>query len=123
MNLENLRTRPVQFQSITSLKLEEFDYLLTSFSSKWRNYYKVHTIEGKRRKAPLSNPSKDTKSLPTISDKLFFILVYLKNYSLQQKTGADFGFSQSQTSKWIKVLQPILGQSLKALKLSPVREG
>ena len=123
MNYQKLRNRPAQFQSVTSLTVEEFDYLLSSFSDKWRNYYKVYTIEGKRRKSPLSNPLKNTKTLPTVSDKLFFILVYLKNYSLQQKTGADFDFSQSQTSKWVKTLRPLLAASLNTLKLMPVREG
>jgi hypothetical protein len=55
MNYENIRTRPKQFLNVTSLHVEEFDYLFSSFSSKWRNYYRIHTIEGKKRKAPLSN--------------------------------------------------------------------
>lgn len=123
MNYEKIRQRPKQFLSITSLKVEEFDYLLSSFSGKWYNFYKVHTIEGKKRKAPCLNPQKDTTSLPTVSDKLFFLLIYYKNGSLQEKTGADFDFTQSQVSKWLKVLKPLLLDTLKSLKVLPVREG
>lgn len=123
MNYEKIRQRPKQFLSVTSLKVEEFDYLLSSFSGKWYNFYKVHTIEGKRRKAPNLNPQKDTKTLPTVSDKLFFILVYYKNGSLQEKLGADFDFTQSQVSKWLRILKPLLHDTLKSLNLLPTREG
>ncbi|MEZ4957537.1 MAG: hypothetical protein R2825_28520 [Saprospiraceae bacterium] len=52
--------------------MEEFDHLLAIFSDKWRNYYRIHTIEGKRRNAPLMKPEKPTKSLPSTAEKLFF---------------------------------------------------
>ena len=123
MNYENIRTRPKQFLSVTSLFVEEFDYVLSSFSSKWRNYYRIHTIEGKKRKAPIFNPEKNTKTLPTIEEKLFFILVYLKNYSLQEMMAASFGFSQSQASKWCKVLRPLLFDTLKELHVLPNDQG
>lgn len=123
MNYENIRTRPKQFLSVTSLYIEEFDYLLSSFSSKWRNYYRIHTIEGRKRKAPIFNPDKNTKTLPTVEEKLFFILVYLKNYTLQEMMAASFGFSQSQASKWCKVLRPLLFDTLKALHVLPTNQG
>jgi hypothetical protein len=123
MNYENIRTRPNQFLSVTCLYVEEFDYLLSSFSSKWQSYYRIHTIEGKKRKAPIFNPEKDTKTLPTVEEKLFFILVYLKNYSLQEMMAASFGFSQSQASKWCKTLRPLVFDTLKTLHLLPAKEG
>lgn len=123
MNYENIRTRPSQFSNVTSLHVEEFDYLLSSFSNKWRNYYRIHTIEGKKRKAPICNAGKNTKTLPTVEEKLFFILVYLKNYSLQEMMAASFGFSQSQASKWSKALRPLLFDTLKELHMLPARHG
>lgn len=123
MNYENIRTRTKQFESLTSLKIEEFDKLLGVFSGKWRNYYRIYTIEGKRRKLPYLNAEKDTKSLPSVAEKLFFILVYLKNYSLQEMLSASFGFSQSQGSKWQKCLLPLLQSSLKHLDMAPARQG
>lgn len=123
MNYLKLRTRATQFESITGLKVEEFDYLLTSFSARWRNFYKVHTIEGKKRKAPILNPDKPTTTLPSVEEKLFFILVYLKNHGLQEMIGASFDFTQSQTSKWQKVLLPLLREALGELQVLPVRSG
>ena len=123
MNYKNIRTRPTQFLSVTSLNVAEFDYLLSTFSGRWRNYYRIHNIEGKKRKAPSLNPDKNTKTLPTVAEKLFFILVYLKNYSLQEMIAASFGFSQSQASKWSKALRPLLLDTLKELGMLPAREG
>jgi hypothetical protein len=61
--------------------------------------------------------------LPTVEEKLFFILVYFKNYSLQEMLGASYSFSQAQASRWIKILRPILQDSLKILQLLPQRKG
>ncbi len=123
MNYENIRTRTTQFESLTGLKVEEFDHLLSVFASKWRNYYRIHRINGQKRPAPIMNPDKATKSLPSIDEKLFFILIYLKNYSLQEMLAASFGFSQSQASKWQKILAPLLHESLKRLEMLPTRNG
>ena len=123
MNYYKIRNRTKQFESVTGLKLDEFEKLLSIFEDKWRNFYRIHTIEGKKRKEPISNPLKDTKSLPTVAEKLFFILVYLKNYSLQEMLAASFEISQSQASKWRKTLTPLLEDTLKSLKVLPVRQG
>lgn len=123
MDYQKVRQRPRQFESVTGLKIEEFDFLYSSFGEQWKKFYRYHTLEGKKRKHPSTNPGKDTPSLPSIEEKLFFILVYLKNYSLQEMTAASFGFSQSNASKWVKILRPILVESLKKMGMLPEREG
>lgn len=123
MNYHEIRKRTKQFESVSSLKVEEFDQLLSVFCQKWRNFYRIHTIQGKKRKAPIMNPEKDTKSLASAAEKLFFILVYLKNYNLQQMLAASFGFSQGQASRWKKVLCPLLFDTLDNLNMLPLRDG
>ena len=123
MNYFEIRKRTKQFENVTSLKIEEFDQLLSVFYSKWTKFYRIHTIEGKKRNMPFMNCEKDTKSLPTVAEKLFFILVYLKNYSLQEMLAASFGFSQGQASKWKKVLCPLLFDTLDNLQMLPLRDG
>ncbi len=123
MNYAHIRQRPTQFESVTSLKIEEFDYLSPLFSERWIKFYRHFTIEGKRRKAPIFNPSKGTRSLPSVDEKLFFVLVYVKNHALQEMTAASSGFSQSQASKWQKVLKPLFFESLKELGMLPQRDG
>lgn len=119
MNYTQIRQRASQFESVTGLKVEEFDYLYRVFARRWKKFYRHHTIAGSRRQYPNNNPGKDTRTLASIADKLFFVLVYLKNYSLQEMMAASFGFSQSNASKWIKVLRPILQESLRELDLLP----
>lgn len=123
MDYQKVKQRPRQFESVSSLKIEEFDHLCSFFAEQWKKFYRYHTLEGKKRKHPSTNADKDTPSLPSIEEKLFFILVYLKNNSLQEMTAASFGFSQSNASKWAKILRPILGQSLKKMGMLPQREG
>jgi len=45
-----------------------------------------------------------------------------KNYSLQEMLSASFGFSQSQASKWKKVLCLLLFNTLDSLKMLPLRD-
>ena len=122
MNYQEIRKRTRQFESVTSLKTEEFDQLLSVFSTRWIKYYRIHTIEGKKRNRPFMNAAKETSSLPTVAEKLFFILVYLKNYTLQEMLAASFGFSQGQASKWKKILCPLLFETLNQLKMLPLRD-
>jgi hypothetical protein len=44
--------------------------------------------------------------LPTPEDRFFFLLTYLKTYSLQVVQGRLFGMGQSKANQWIHVLLP-----------------
>jgi hypothetical protein len=59
--------------------------------------------------------------LPTPQDRLFFLLTYLKTYSLQVVQGRLFGMSQSKANKWIHVLLPALQAALSSLGDTPAR--
>lgn len=50
--------------------------------------------------------------LPTLEDKLFFILCYLKTNNLQEVHGALFGMSQPKANLWIHRLLPLVEQAL-----------
>lgn len=123
MNYEKIRENANQFIILTSLTVKEFDALLSVFKRHWRKYYTYHTLEGKNRKVPNLNPGKDTRTLPTVSEKLFFLLSYLKNYPLQEFQAASFDISQGKVSQWVKVLHPLLQESLKELGALPERQG
>jgi Helix-turn-helix of DDE superfamily endonuclease len=53
--------------------------------------------------------------LPTPEERLFFILTYLKTYSLQVVQGRLFGMGQSKANQWIHVLLPALLAALRTL--------
>ncbi|MGB3780748.1 MAG: transposase family protein [Tunicatimonas sp.] len=123
MNYKKIRANPHQFITLTSLTVEEFDMLLPVFKRHWIKYTKYHTLEGKKRKLPNLRPSKRTKTLPTVAEKLFFLLSYLKNYPLQEFQAASFDISQGKVSQWVRVLHPLLQESLKELGALPERSG
>jgi hypothetical protein len=59
--------------------------------------------------------------LPTPEDRLFFLLTYLKTYTLQVVHGRLFGMGQSKAHQWIHVLLPALLAALRALGDAPAR--
>src|SRR6266536_2426599 len=59
--------------------------------------------------------------LPTPEDRLFFLLTYLKTYSLQVVQGRLFGMGQSKANQWIHVLLPALLAALRTLGDAPTR--
>lgn len=123
MDFTTAYQKPKRFLNLTSLHPEEFDILLPLFRKEWYKYYRFRTLEGKRRKSAFSKYRKQTPTLPSVEDKLFFLLTYLKNNSLQEFQGAAFGLSQAKASIWFKVLLPLLRKVLKRLRCLPCRDG
>ena len=74
-------------------------------------------LRGKRKYVDYKN-----SPLPTIEDKLFFILNYLKTNNLQTVQGAFFGISQPKANQWIHCLHAVLNQTLNGLGELPARE-
>ena len=46
---DKIKTRPVQFVSITGLTLEDFNFLLPHFKAEWDEYNDHFTLDGKLR--------------------------------------------------------------------------
>lgn len=119
MNVHEILQKEKQFLAITSLYPLEFEELLPVFSRRWYNYRKHYDFRFKRRRKPLTAKQLYglTKTLPSVEDKLFFILYFFKNNHLQQSLAAQFNMDQGQVSKWIKILLPLLEQSIIDLHL------
>lgn len=122
-SIKELKENKKSFLALTTLYPEEFDFLLPIFSALWYKFYKVFTLQNKRRKKKNWSAEKDTKTLPTTEDKLFFILCCFKGNPLQEHQAASFEFSQGKVSMWIKILTPILEESLDKLGVLPCRQG
>lgn len=123
MDFSTAYQNPTRFLNLTSLHPEEFDILLPLFREEWYKFYRFRTLEGKRRKSAFSKYRKQTRTLPTVEDKLFFLLTYLKNNPLQHFQGAAFGLSQAKTSIWFNALLPLLRTVLGRLECLPCRDG
>jgi hypothetical protein len=121
MNYYEQKEHESNFVSLTSLSVTEFEYLFSYFEPLWETYYRYHTLEGKKR-IILSHKEHGNALLKGSQQKLFFLLVYLKNNPLQTFQGASFGISQPKVSKIYRSLLSVLDETLKKMGLSPCRD-
>ncbi|MGE3541554.1 MAG: transposase family protein [Candidatus Tectimicrobiota bacterium] len=116
----DLRSRPTEFLDLTSLTLDEFPSLVPPFETAFQVHMAAWRLDGKPRTARQFSVYK-TCPVPTPEDRLFFILTYLKTYSLQVVQGRLFGMGQSKANQWIHLLLPVLLAALRALGDAPTR--
>ncbi|MBM4460677.1 MAG: transposase [Chloroflexi bacterium] len=109
-----------QFLAMTAYTVEEFQALLPAFRAEFVAYTAKFTLAGRPRGKRAYSAYKNSP-LPTIEDKLLFILVYLKQNSLQTAHGVLFGMAQPDANQWIHLLHPLLNQALAALGAHPAR--
>lgn len=105
---------------LTSLTEAEFCLLLVHFDALWQDYHRHFDLQGKRRRIEKFSEH-NAMSLKGSTDKLFFILVYLKQNPTQDYQALAFSMSQGKVSQWLKVLLPLLGRALERIKLLPAR--
>jgi hypothetical protein len=119
MRYDKVRKNSSQMLSLTGFTVLEFEALLPTFKYEWEEYYSHYTLTGKVRER--ISYGRKTGLLPMISDKLLFILSYLKNNPLQEYHGATYGMTQPQCNKWIHLLLELLVKTLKTLRELPDR--
>lgn len=107
---QKARNNARQFKFLTSLSIEKFDILLPVFESKWENFIEKYNLDGRPRLRKYV--AKNQTQLPTLADKLFFLLLYKKTHCLQEVMAFQFDLDVSMVNKWIHILTPILNQSL-----------
>lgn len=107
--------------SLTSLTATEFFELLAVFDTLWQGYHAHYDLKGKQRRITKFYEH-GSMSLKGSIDKLFFVLVYLKQNPLQAYHGYSFDMSQGKVSQWLQVLLPLLQQALHRLQMLPCRE-
>src|SRR3954468_11873330 len=110
----------MEFLDFTSLTLEEFEILLPTFEAAFQAHMAVWCLDGKPRTARRFSVYQ-TCPLAAPEDRLFFLLTYLKTYSLQVVQGRMFAMGQSKANQWIHVLLPALLATLRDLGDAPAR--
>ena len=118
----DVQSRPTEFLDLTSLTLDEFKQLIAPFDDAFQAHMARWRLDGKPRTARQFAVYKNCP-LPTPEDRLFFLLTYLKTYSLQVVQGRLFGMGQSKANQWIHVLLPPLQVALRTLGDSPYAPG
>ena len=116
----DVQSRPTEFLDFTSLTLDEFHQLVPSFEAAFQAHMREWRLDGKPRTTRRFSVYQNCP-LPTPEDRLFFLLTYLKTYSLQVVQGRLFGLGQSKANQWIHVLLPVLLAALRSLGDAPAR--
>jgi hypothetical protein len=116
----DVQARPTEFLDFTSLTLDEFQQLVPPFEAAFQAHMAVWRLDGKPRTARRFSVYQNCP-LPTPEDRLFFLLTYLKTYSLQVVQGRLFGMGQSKANQWIHILLPALLTALRTLGDAPAR--
>jgi hypothetical protein len=99
---------------------DEFEQLIAPFEEAFQAHMALWCLDGKPRTARQFAVYKNCP-LPTPQDRLFFLLTYLKTYSLQVVQGRLFGMGQSKANQWIHALLPALQAALGSLGDTPAR--
>lgn len=94
--------------------------MLVHFDALWQDYHSHFDLQGKRRRIAKFTEH-GSMSLRGSADKLFFLLVYLKQNPTQNYQALTFSMSQGKVSQWVKLLLPLLEQALGRVKCLPAR--
>jgi Helix-turn-helix of DDE superfamily endonuclease len=112
-----------QMKALTGLSQAQFDHLLPFFSAIYettqQHTYAEGVASGTRRRKP-GGGSKG--KLPTMAEKLQFVLYYYKTYPTFDVLGMQFAMARSKAHENLHKLSPILYDTLVHLDLMPYRE-
>jgi len=110
-------------KALTGLSQAQFDHLLLVFSDIYQatqqQTYEQGVEFGTRRRKP-GGGSKG--KLPTMADKLQFVLYYYKTYPTFDGLATQFEMARSKANENLHKLSPILYDTLVHLELMPYRE-
>jgi Helix-turn-helix of DDE superfamily endonuclease len=120
LRYRDIPTHTTDVLDLTSLTVEEFAALVPPFEEAFLRYMAEWTLHGRRRRSRRYTTYKNCP-LPTPADRLLFILVYLKQNTIQTLQGCLFGMRQSKAHQWIHVLLPVLRNTLRTLGDAPCR--
>jgi len=109
-----------RLRAFTGLSIATFTSFLPHFASAMEHYLNHSTLDGYIRESDRAITYTNSP-LPTPADRLLFILSYLKQNAIQEVHGQIFGMSQSNVSKWVRLLLDILDDALAAQRLLPAR--
>ena len=112
-----------QMRSLTGVTQAQFEILLEPFTTcyvQWQEQsYQESLAKGERKRRPGGGRK---GALPTMRDKLLFLLYYFKVYPTFDVLGTQFNMARSKANENLYKLAPILYQSLVHLEVMPKRE-
>jgi len=111
-----------QMRALTGLTVSQFEILRQEFSKDYKKWQEEAYQDGISKGTRQRRPGGGAKGkLPTMTDKLFFTLVYLKTYPTFDVLSTQFNMSRSKSNENIHKLMPVLAQTLIRLGAIPHR--
>lgn len=120
LRYQQISQNETKLLALTGLTRREFQDLVPVFQTSFETTLRAQTLDGLDRIGRAYTTYRNSP-LPTIEDKLLFILVYLKQAPTQTLHGQLFGLSQSNANKWIHLLHLVLNQALATAGVLPSR--
>lgn len=117
LNLERIVNCDRLMRAMTGLNRKAFEELLPSFTTAYQQ--SQLKADRKRKRAPGGGRK---ATLQTMSDKLFYILLYCKCYPTFDLLSVLFAFDRSCAWDWVHGLLPILEQTLGHKQALPERK-
>lgn len=112
-----------QMKALTGLSQAQFDFLLPVFSAIYQATQQQRYAEGLTSGTRRRKPGGGTKGqLPTMAEKLLFVLYYYKTYPTFAVLGTQFEIVRSKANENLHKLSPILYDTLVHLEMMPYRE-
>jgi Helix-turn-helix of DDE superfamily endonuclease len=112
-----------QMKALTGLSQAQFDPLLSIFSDIYRTTQQQTYAEGVASGTRRRHPGGGSKGkLPTMAEKLPFVLYDSKTYPTFDVLGTQFAMARSKAHENLHKLSPILYDTLVYLDLMPYRE-
>ena len=111
-----------QLKALTGLSHAEFDHLLPVFSEVYAEQQQQKYAEGVlsgTRTRQLGGGAKG--KLPTLADKLVFVLYYYKTYPTFDVFGTQFAMVRSKAHENLYKLSPVLHKTLVRFEMMPPR--
>ena len=109
-----------QLRALTGLGFAEFERLLPVFSAVYeaerQKRYEQAVQAGTRRRKPGGGRK---SKLPTLADKLLFVLYYYKIYPTFDQLGTQFDLVRSKAHERLYELSPLLHETLVRLEMMP----
>lgn len=112
-----------QMRALTGVSIAQFEVLLEVFTMiyqqiQWQTYQ-----EGLGAGTRQRQPGGGRKgALPTMREKLMFLLYYFKVYPTFDVLGTHFGMARSKANENLHKLAPVLYEALVHLEVMPQRE-
>ena len=112
MSYVTARENAARFRALTGITVEIFDSFLPYFADTHDEYFRWHTVDGRKRSGIRPHTIQRNSPLPGVAERLFFVLVVLKQNAIQELIAEMFGMTQTQCNQWFHCLYGILVKAL-----------